>query len=35
MPEALRQGASDEVDYLSDTIEGRDADLFAARGTDR
>ena len=33
--EALRQGASGETDYLSDTIEGRDADLFAARGTDR
>jgi len=33
--EALRQGASEEIDYLSDTIEGRDADLFAARGTDR
>jgi F-type H+-transporting ATPase subunit gamma len=30
--EALRQGESDEIDYLSDTIEGRDADLFAARG---
>ena len=23
------------TDYLADTIEGRDADLFAARGTDR
>jgi F-type H+-transporting ATPase subunit gamma len=33
--ESLRQGASGETDYLSDTIEGRDADLFAARGTDR
>jgi len=33
--ESLRQGASDETDYLSDTIEGRDADLFAARGADR
>ena len=33
--EALRQGESDEIDYLSDTIEGRDADLFAARGADR
>jgi F-type H+-transporting ATPase subunit gamma len=32
--EALRQGASDETDYLSDTIEGRDAELFAARGTE-
>lgn len=32
--ESLRQSASDETDYLSDTIEGRDADLFAARGTD-
>jgi F-type H+-transporting ATPase subunit gamma len=31
--EALRQGEH-ETDYLSDTIEGRDADLFAARGTD-
>jgi F-type H+-transporting ATPase subunit gamma len=33
--EALRQGESDEIDYLSDTIEGRDADLFAARGAER
>ena len=33
--EALRQGEDDEVDYLSDTIEGRDADLFAARGAER
>jgi F-type H+-transporting ATPase subunit gamma len=33
--EALRQGESGETDYLSDTIEGRDADLFAARGADR
>jgi F-type H+-transporting ATPase subunit gamma len=33
--EALRQGASDETDYLSDTIEGRDAEFFAARGADR
>ena len=33
--EALRQGASGDADYLSDTIEGRNADLFAARGTDR
>jgi F-type H+-transporting ATPase subunit gamma len=33
--EALRQGESDEIDYLSDTIEGRDAELFAARGADR
>ncbi|MEY2464125.1 MAG: F-type H+-transporting ATPase subunit gamma [Acidimicrobiaceae bacterium] len=33
--ESLRQGESDETDYLSDTIEGRDADLFAARGADR
>jgi F-type H+-transporting ATPase subunit gamma len=32
--ESLRQGESDETDYLSDTIEGRDADLFAARGAD-
>jgi len=32
--EALRQGASDGADYLSDTIEGRDVDLFAARSTD-
>jgi F-type H+-transporting ATPase subunit gamma len=32
--EALRQGEGGEPDYLSDTIEGRDADLFAARGTD-
>ena len=32
--EALRQGASGETDYLSDTIEGRDADLFAARGSE-
>ena len=32
--EALRQGASDGADYLADTIEGRDADLFAARATD-
>jgi F-type H+-transporting ATPase subunit gamma len=31
--EALRQGAG-ETDLLSDTIEGRDADLFAARGAD-
>jgi F-type H+-transporting ATPase subunit gamma len=31
--EALRSGAS-EADYLSDTIEGRDADLFAARTSD-
>ena len=31
--EALRQGEA-ETDYLSDTIEGRDADLFAARATD-
>ena len=33
--ESLRQGASGETDYLSDTIEGRDADLSAVRGTDR
>jgi hypothetical protein len=33
--ESLRQSESDEPDYLSDTIEGRDADLFAARGADR
>jgi F-type H+-transporting ATPase subunit gamma len=33
--EALRAGASGEPDYLSDTIEGRDAELFAARGADR
>jgi F-type H+-transporting ATPase subunit gamma len=33
--EALRQGEDGETDYLSDTIEGRDADLFAARGADR
>ena len=33
--EALRQGAPGAADLLSDTIEGRDADLFAARGTDR
>ena len=34
--EALRQaGQGGETDYLSDTIEGRDADLFAARGTTR
>jgi len=33
--ESLRQGESGETDYLSDTIEGRDADLFAARGADR
>ena len=32
--EALRQGEA-ETDYLSDTIEGRDADLFAARGAER
>jgi F-type H+-transporting ATPase subunit gamma len=32
--ESLRQGESGETDYLSDTIEGRDADLFAARGAD-
>jgi F-type H+-transporting ATPase subunit gamma len=31
--EALRSGTS-EADYLSDTIEGRDADLFAARTSD-
>jgi F-type H+-transporting ATPase subunit gamma len=31
--EALRSGAS-ETDYLADTIEGRDADLFAARVSD-
>jgi F-type H+-transporting ATPase subunit gamma len=31
--EALRSGTS-EADYLSDTIEGRDADLFAARASD-
>jgi F-type H+-transporting ATPase subunit gamma len=29
--EALRQGESGGADLLSDTIEGRDADLFAAR----
>jgi F-type H+-transporting ATPase subunit gamma len=33
--EALRQGASDDEDYLSDTIEGRDAEFFAARGAER
>lgn len=33
--ESLRQSESGETDYLSDTIEGRDADLFAARGADR
>jgi F-type H+-transporting ATPase subunit gamma len=33
--EALRQGENGDTDYLSDTIEGRDADLFAARGADR
>ncbi len=33
--EALRAGASGEPDYLSDTIEGRDAEFFAARGADR
>jgi F-type H+-transporting ATPase subunit gamma len=32
--ESLRQGESDDTDYLSDTIEGRDADLFASRGAD-
>jgi F-type H+-transporting ATPase subunit gamma len=32
--EALRQGESGGTDYLSDTIEGRDADLFAAHATD-
>jgi F-type H+-transporting ATPase subunit gamma len=32
--EALRAGQHHERDYLSDTIEGRDADLFAARSTD-
>ena len=32
--EALRQGEHDEADYLSDTIEGRDADLFATHTTD-
>jgi F-type H+-transporting ATPase subunit gamma len=31
--EALRQGEA-ETDYLADTIEGRDADLFAARAPD-
>ena len=31
--EALRQGEHD-TDYLSDTIEGRDADLFATHATD-
>jgi F-type H+-transporting ATPase subunit gamma len=33
--ESLRQGESPDTDYLSDTIEGRDADLFASRGADR
>ena len=33
--EALRQSESGDTDYLSDTIEGRDADLFVARGADR
>jgi F-type H+-transporting ATPase subunit gamma len=32
--EALRAGESGQPDYLSDTIEGRDADLFATRGAD-
>jgi F-type H+-transporting ATPase subunit gamma len=32
--EALRAGASGETDYLPDTIEGRDAEFFAARGAD-
>jgi F-type H+-transporting ATPase subunit gamma len=32
--EALRSGTT-EPDYLSDTIEGRDADLFATRVSDR
>jgi F-type H+-transporting ATPase subunit gamma len=31
--EALRSGST-EADYLADTIEGRDADLFAARASD-
>jgi hypothetical protein len=31
--EALRQGESG-VDLLADTIEGRDADFFAARGAE-
>ena len=30
--EALRQSDEGETDYLSDTIEGRDADLFVGRG---
>ena len=33
-PEARQPQGEHDTDYLSDTIEGRDADLFAARSPD-